>query len=69
MVSGEAVGDTPAGADRLLGLPVGTLLRIGGATVPEVTGLRRPRLRIDAFFDREGPSSLRPTAPTAWPCS
>ncbi|MEE1822035.1 MOSC domain-containing protein [Streptomyces sp. BE20] len=39
---------TTGGID-LLGLPVGTLLRIGDAAVVEVTGLRNPCLQIDAF--------------------
>lgn len=34
---------------RLLGLPVGTLLHIGGGVVVEVTGLRNPCARIAAF--------------------
>ncbi|WP_327674591.1 MOSC domain-containing protein [Kitasatospora sp. NBC_00458] len=42
---------TTGGID-LLGLPVGTLLRIGDEAVLEVTGLRNPCLQIDAF--REG---------------
>ncbi|WP_081240642.1 MOSC domain-containing protein [Streptomyces viridosporus] len=39
---------TTRGID-LLGLPVGTLLRIGDGAVLEVTGLRNPCLQIDAF--------------------
>ncbi|GAA3203066.1 MOSC domain-containing protein [Nonomuraea helvata] len=39
---------TTKGID-LLGLPVGTLLRIGDEAVVEVTGLRNPCLQIDAF--------------------
>ncbi|MFD4905343.1 MOSC domain-containing protein [Kitasatospora purpeofusca] len=39
---------TTRGID-LLGLPVGTLLRIGPEAVVEVTGLRNPCLQIDAF--------------------
>ncbi|MDQ8705225.1 MOSC domain-containing protein [Streptomyces sp. LHD-70] len=39
---------TTRGLD-LLALPVGTLLRIGGAAVVEVTGLRNPCVQIDAF--------------------
>ncbi|MCX5336523.1 MOSC domain-containing protein [Streptomyces sp. NBC_00140] len=35
----------------LLGLPVGTLLRIGDRAVLEVTGLRNPCLQIDNFQD------------------
>ncbi|WP_327714384.1 MOSC domain-containing protein [Streptomyces sp. NBC_00490] len=35
----------------LLGLPVGTLLRIGAHAVLEVTGLRNPCLQIDNFQD------------------
>ncbi|MDI3405193.1 MOSC domain-containing protein [Streptomyces cavernicola] len=42
---------TTSGLD-LLALPVGTLLRIGGAAVVEVTGLRNPCVQIDGF--REG---------------
>jgi MOSC domain-containing protein YiiM len=42
---------TTCGID-LLGLPVGTLLRIGDFAVLEVTGLRNPCLQIDNF--REG---------------
>ncbi|CAN3979009.1 MOSC domain-containing protein [Kitasatospora purpeofusca] len=41
---------TTRGID-LLGLPVGTLLRIGSEAVVEVTGLRNPCLQIDAFQD------------------
>jgi MOSC domain-containing protein YiiM len=39
---------TTRGID-LLGLPVGTLLRIGDEAVVEVTGLRNPCLQIDNF--------------------
>ncbi|MEU7299985.1 MOSC domain-containing protein [Streptomyces sp. NPDC007189] len=39
---------TTRGID-LLGLPAGTLLRIGGSAVLEVTGLRNPCLQIDTF--------------------
>ncbi len=39
---------TTQGID-LLGLPVGTLLLIGGEAVVEVTGLRNPCLQIDGF--------------------
>lgn len=39
---------TTRGID-LLGLPVGTLLRIGDEAVVEVTGLRNPCVQIDAF--------------------
>lgn len=39
---------TTRGID-LLGLPVGTLLRIGNEAVVEVTGLRNPCLQIDNF--------------------
>ncbi|MFF9804384.1 MOSC domain-containing protein [Streptomyces coeruleorubidus] len=41
---------TTRGID-LLGLPVGTLLRIGGTAVLEVTGLRNPCIQIDNFQD------------------
>ncbi|MEB8343810.1 MOSC domain-containing protein [Streptomyces endophyticus] len=41
---------TTRGID-LLGLPVGTLLRVGDAVVLEVTGLRNPCLQIDNFQD------------------
>jgi MOSC domain-containing protein YiiM len=41
---------TTCGID-LLGLPVGTLLRIGDTVVLEVTGLRNPCLQIDNFQD------------------
>jgi MOSC domain-containing protein YiiM len=41
---------TTRGID-LLGLPVGTLLRIGDDAVLEVTGLRNPCLQIDNFRD------------------
>ncbi|WP_380283701.1 MOSC domain-containing protein [Kitasatospora purpeofusca] len=41
---------TTRGID-LLGLPVGTLLRIGSEAVVEVTGLRNPCLQIDRFQD------------------
>ncbi|MEV4340156.1 MOSC domain-containing protein [Streptomyces sp. NPDC049590] len=36
---------------QLLGLPVGTLLRIGDSAVLEVTGLRNPCAQIDRFQD------------------
>jgi MOSC domain-containing protein YiiM len=39
---------TTRGID-LLGLPVGTLLKVGDEAVLEVTGLRNPCLQIDAF--------------------
>lgn len=39
---------TTRGID-LLGLPVGTLLRLGDAAVVEVTGLRNPCRQIDTF--------------------
>ncbi|MFH8655844.1 MOSC domain-containing protein [Streptomyces afghaniensis] len=41
---------TTQGID-LLGLPVGTLLRIGDTAVVEVAGLRNPCLQIDNFQD------------------
>ncbi|MFI5806050.1 MOSC domain-containing protein [Streptomyces sp. NPDC051561] len=41
---------TTSGID-LLALPVGTLLRLGGEAVVEVTGLRNPCLQIDNFQD------------------
>ncbi|MFE6868172.1 MOSC domain-containing protein [Kitasatospora sp. NPDC057692] len=41
---------TTRGID-LLGLPAGTLLRIGARAVVEVTGLRNPCLQIDRFQD------------------
>ncbi|KAF4406875.1 MULTISPECIES: MOSC domain-containing protein [Streptomyces] len=41
---------TTRGVD-LLGLPAGTVLRIGDDAVVEVTGLRNPCLQIDAFRD------------------
>ncbi|MFF9767168.1 MOSC domain-containing protein [Streptomyces sp. NPDC014636] len=41
---------TTRGID-LLGLPVGTLLRIGDDAVLEVTGLRNPCVQIDNFQD------------------
>ncbi|MCH5672106.1 MOSC domain-containing protein [Streptomyces gilvus] len=41
---------TTRGID-LLGLPVGTLLRVGDRAVLEVTGLRNPCLQIDNFQD------------------
>ncbi|MFJ9045274.1 MOSC domain-containing protein [Streptomyces sp. NPDC102347] len=41
---------TTRGID-LLGLPVGTLLRVGEEAVLEVTGLRNPCVQIDAFQD------------------
>ncbi|RBM13161.1 MOSC domain-containing protein [Streptomyces sp. PT12] len=41
---------TTTGVD-LLGLPVGTLLHLGGGAVVEVTGLRNPCVQIDAFQD------------------
>lgn len=41
---------TTRGID-LLGLPVGTLLRVGDVAVLEVTGLRNPCLQIDNFQD------------------
>ncbi|MEW2178381.1 MOSC domain-containing protein [Streptomyces sp. NPDC005406] len=39
---------TTSGVD-LLGLPVGTLLRLGDEAVVEITGLRNPCLQIDNF--------------------
>ncbi|AZM52953.1 MOSC domain-containing protein [Streptomyces sp. WAC 01529] len=39
---------TTCGVD-LLGLPTGTLLRLGGSAVVEVTGLRTPCRQIDTF--------------------
>jgi MOSC domain-containing protein YiiM len=41
---------TTRGID-LLGLPAGTLLRVGDTAVLEVTGLRNPCLQIDNFQD------------------
>ena len=41
---------TTRGID-LLGLPTGTLLRLGADAVIEVTGLRNPCLQIDGFSD------------------
>ncbi|MFF5515929.1 MOSC domain-containing protein [Streptomyces coeruleorubidus] len=41
---------TTRGID-LLGLPAGTLLRIGGTAVLEVTGLRNPCIQIDNYQD------------------
>jgi len=41
---------TTRGID-LLGLPTGTLLRLGEGAVLEVTGLRNPCLQIDGFQD------------------
>ncbi|WP_307868236.1 MOSC domain-containing protein [Umezawaea beigongshangensis] len=41
---------TTAGVD-LLGLPAGTLLRLGGEAVVEVTGLRNPCVQLDRFQD------------------
>jgi MOSC domain-containing protein YiiM len=41
---------TTRGVD-LLGLPVGTLLRLGGEAVVELTGLRNPCGQIDGFQD------------------
>ncbi|KUM84785.1 molybdenum cofactor biosysynthesis protein [Streptomyces pseudovenezuelae] len=41
---------TTRGID-LLGLSVGTLLRIGDSAVLEITGLRNPCLQIDTFQD------------------
>ncbi|MFD7956534.1 MOSC domain-containing protein [Streptomyces ardesiacus] len=41
---------TTRGID-LLGLPVGTVLRVGQEAVLEVTGLRNPCLQIDTFRD------------------
>ncbi|MGA8113991.1 MAG: MOSC domain-containing protein [Actinocatenispora sp.] len=41
---------TTRGID-LLGLPVGTVLRLGAGAVVEVTGLRNPCRQIDAFQD------------------
>ena len=39
---------TTRGVD-LLALPAGTLLRLGGEAVVEVTGLRNPCVQLDAF--------------------
>ncbi|MGW5284464.1 MOSC domain-containing protein [Streptomyces collinus] len=47
---GELGENITRGID-LLGLPVGTLLRIGDSVVLEVTGLRNPCLQIDKFQD------------------
>jgi len=41
---------TTTGVD-LLGLPVGTVLRLGEAAVVEITGLRNPCYQIDDFQD------------------
>ncbi|MER5867085.1 MOSC domain-containing protein [Kitasatospora sp. NPDC002040] len=41
---------TTSGID-LLGLPAGTLLRVGDEAIVEVTGLRNPCLQIDNFQD------------------
>ncbi|PKW05316.1 hypothetical protein BX260_0416 [Streptomyces sp. 5112.2] len=62
---------TTCGID-LLGLPVGTLVRIGDSAVLEVTGLRNPCLQIDNFQDgllkqvvsrNEGEHRARPDRP------
>jgi MOSC domain-containing protein YiiM len=51
-VSAGQLGEnvTTRGID-LLGLPTGTLLRLGDEAVVEVTGLRNPCLQIDGFQD------------------
>ena len=48
---GEHGENITTGGIDLLGLPVGTLLRIGDSAVLEVTGLRNPCLQIDNFRD------------------
>ncbi|MGW5640353.1 MOSC domain-containing protein, partial [Streptomyces sp. NPDC003832] len=48
---GELGENITTGGIDLLGLPVGTLLRIGDSAVLEVTGLRNPCLQIDNFRD------------------
>ncbi|MGP3981680.1 MOSC domain-containing protein [Streptomyces sp. KR80] len=46
------LGENVTTADiDLLGLPTGTLLRLGAQAVVEVTGLRNPCLQIDLFQD------------------
>lgn len=46
---GELGENITTGGIDLLGLPVGTLLRIGADAVVEVTGLRNPCVQIDHF--------------------
>ena len=48
---GELGENITTGGIDLLGLPTGTLLRIGDAAVVEITGLRNPCLQIDIFQD------------------
>ncbi|MFE0578441.1 MOSC domain-containing protein [Streptomyces sp. NPDC058874] len=48
---GELGENITTGGIDLLGLPVGTLLRMGGSAVLEVTGLRNPCLQINIFRD------------------
>lgn len=49
-VSAGSMGEnvTTRGVD-LLGLPTGTLLRLGGSAVVELTGLRNPCVQLDHF--------------------
>jgi MOSC domain-containing protein YiiM len=51
-VRAGAMGEnvTTRGVD-LLGLPVGTLLRLGDTAVVEITGLRNPCLQLNGFQD------------------
>ena len=51
-VTGGTIGEnvTTRGVD-LLGLPTGTLLRLGPDAVIEVTGLRNPCVQLDAYQD------------------
>ncbi|WP_328535458.1 MOSC domain-containing protein [Streptomyces sp. NBC_00344] len=46
---GQLGENVTTGGIDLLGLPAGTLLRLGGEAVVEITGLRNPCLQIDAF--------------------
>ncbi|MDJ0463912.1 MOSC domain-containing protein [Streptomyces sp. H27-C3] len=48
---GQLGENVTTGGIDLLGLPAGTLLRIGDEALLEVTGLRNPCLQIDAFQD------------------
>ncbi|WP_030575548.1 MOSC domain-containing protein [Streptomyces anulatus] len=51
VVPGDLGENITTSGIELLGLPVGTLLRIGDDAVLEVTGLRNPCLQIDNFQD------------------
>ncbi|MFJ8739564.1 MOSC domain-containing protein [Embleya sp. NPDC127516] len=51
VAAGELGENVTTGGVDLLGLPTGTLLRLGAEAVVEVTGLRNPCPQINAFQD------------------